>query len=104
MTDGLRNEYDPNVVSPPGETLGEALEAIGLTEGELAHRMGCPESMIAQIVTGQAPITPDIAGCLERVLGVPARFWLNREQRYREACARQQSPVLSQGTPGQRVG
>jgi len=83
------NEYLPDYVSPPGDTLKEALEAIGMTQRELAERTGRPSKTINEIIQGKAAITPETALQLERVLGVPAGFWIRREQHYRESLARQ---------------
>jgi len=82
------NEYAPDEVSAPGETLLEAIEALGMTQAKLAERTGRTRKMINQVVKGIAPITPETAIQLERALGVPARFWNNRENRYREYLAR----------------
>jgi addiction module HigA family antidote len=78
------------VVSPPGDTLLETLEHIGMTQMELAERTGRPLKTINEIVKGKTGITPDTALQLERVLGVPARFWNSRERHYREYLAHQE--------------
>ncbi len=88
MTNVLKNEYHPDYVSPPGETLLETLEAIGMSQTELAKRMGRPIKTINEIIQGKAAITSDTALQLEQVLSVPASFWLKREQYYRESLAR----------------
>ena len=80
-----KNQYQPDKVSPPGETLLEVLEDRGITQAELAERTGCPRKTIDEIVRGRAAITPETALQLERVLGVPASFWSARESQYREA-------------------
>jgi HTH-type transcriptional regulator / antitoxin HigA len=88
MTDtNLR--YQPAVVSPPGATLDELIEERGITQAELARRMGRPLNAVNEIVLGNKEITEDTALELERVLGTPAHFWLARESRYREYLARQ---------------
>jgi len=87
MSSTLQNRYIPDVVSAPGETLAETLEAIGMSQAELAERTGHSKKMINEIIKGKAPITPRMALELERVLGVPASFWNNRERHYREALA-----------------
>jgi addiction module HigA family antidote len=84
----VRNEYTPEEVSPPGETLSETLEAIGMTQAELALRTGRPLKTINEIIQGKTAITAETALQLERVLNVPAAFWNNREAQYREALAR----------------
>lgn len=88
--------FKPNYVSPPGDTLQETIEAIGMSQKELALRMGKAHKTINEIIKGKAPITPDTALQLERVLGVPASFWNNRERQYREALAQQEEQLLLQ--------
>ena len=38
-----KTEYNPDYVSPPGETLQEALDERGLSQAELAERTGRPK-------------------------------------------------------------
>lgn len=88
MINRTQNQYLPDYVSPPGETLQETLEALGMSQAELAERTGRPKKTINEIIVGKAAITSDTALQLERVLGVPATFWNNREQNYRDYLAR----------------
>lgn len=83
----LTQEYAPDFVSPPGETLADVLEEQGMTQADLARRAGLSKKTVNRIVKGKEPITPETALKLERVLGIPARFWLAREQHYREFLA-----------------
>ena len=82
--------FEPDYVSPPGETLEDVLDERGMTQAELAERTGLSRKTVNEIVQGKAPITPDTALGLERVLGVAARFWNAREHHYREARARRE--------------
>ena len=84
------NQYLPDTVSPPGETLRDLLEEIGLSQAELATRMGRPKKTINEIMNGKAAITTETSLQLEMVLGVPADFWNAREQNYREFLAREE--------------
>lgn len=90
MSNVIQNQYTPDYVSPPGETLEEILEERNMTQTELAERMGRPKKTISEIINGKAAITPDTALQLERVLGIKSGFWNNRERHYREALARQE--------------
>jgi HTH-type transcriptional regulator / antitoxin HigA len=83
--------YTPEEVSPPGETLRDMMDERGISQVELARRLGRPAQAINEIVRGRKEITEDTALELERVLQVPARFWLARESRYREFLARQRA-------------
>jgi len=71
------------VISCPGDTLAEQLEYTGMSQAELATRMGRPKKTINEIIKGKAEITSETAIQLERVVGVPADFWMNLERNYR---------------------
>jgi addiction module HigA family antidote len=88
MIETNRNQFVPDHVSPPGATLEETIEAMGMSQAELADRMGRPKKTINEIIKGKASITADTALQLEKVLGVSASFWTNRERLYQEALAR----------------
>jgi HTH-type transcriptional regulator / antitoxin HigA len=79
----MRNEYAPDEVSLPGETLLETLDAIAMTQSQLAQQAGRPLKAINEIVLGKAALSAETGLQLERVLGVPASFWNNREAQYR---------------------
>jgi len=89
-----RNEYMPDYVSPPGETLMEVLESRSMAQSELAERTGRTPKLINEIIKGKAPISPETAIQLERVLSIPASFWNNRQRRYDESLATQQETMV----------
>jgi HTH-type transcriptional regulator/antitoxin HigA len=72
----------------PGETLVELLEEKGMTQAELAERMGRPLKTINEIIKGKTSITPETAIQLDGVFSVPANFWMNLESNYQVALAR----------------
>ncbi|MCH7904401.1 MAG: XRE family transcriptional regulator [Armatimonadetes bacterium] len=85
-------EYRPDRVSPPGDTLSDLLEERRISQKQLAVRLARSDKLINEIIKGKATISSDLALDLERVLGTPARFWLNRESAYREWLARNARP------------
>jgi HTH-type transcriptional regulator / antitoxin HigA len=89
MNSTPENQYNPDSIAPPGDTLKELLEEHGMAQSELAERMGRPKKTINEIIKGKTVITSDTALQLERIFGVPARFWLNLEQNYQEFLARE---------------
>jgi HTH-type transcriptional regulator/antitoxin HigA len=78
----------PDIAIPPGELLAETLEALGLTQADLARRAGRPAQAINEIIRGTAEITPETARQLEGALGVPAHVWTRLEGDYRHNQAR----------------
>lgn len=83
-----RYPHEPDYAVPPGATLAETLDAIGMDQRELARRADLAEKTVSQIINGHAPITHETAIKLERVTGVPARMWNNLETAYQERGAR----------------
>jgi len=55
----------------------EFLKPLGLTQTELADRLGVSYPRVNELVHGKRNMTPDTALRLERLLGVEAQFWLN---------------------------
>lgn len=84
----LQLPFAPDYGTSPGETLREHLEKLGLSQSELAERTLRPKKTINEIIQGKAAITPETALQFERVLRIPASFWLNLERQYRAAQAR----------------
>ena len=80
MIKRIANEYVPTDVSAPGETLREILTERGISQADLADRMGRPKKTINEIMNGKAAITPQTALELELVLRIPAEFWIARER------------------------
>jgi HTH-type transcriptional regulator/antitoxin HigA len=81
--------WQPDWTVTPGETLLEALQERGMTQSQLAQRLGRPLKTVNEIIKGKAAITSETAIQLERALGISARFWTGLETQYRDTLARQ---------------
>ena len=82
--------FEPDYAIHPGETLAETLEELGMSQAELAQRMGRPLQMISEIIQGKKAITAETALQLERATGVPANFWNSSQRNYEATLARLQ--------------
>lgn len=85
----IQHPYRPDYVPPPGKTLEEFLEDRELSVRELARRCGRSAKLVVEIIAGKAPIEPETAMQLERVLGMDASVWLGMEAAYRLHLARE---------------
>ncbi|MFJ9604698.1 helix-turn-helix domain-containing protein [Streptomyces althioticus] len=83
--------YAPDSAQPPGETLKEQLEALGIPQADLARRTGLSTKHINQIVQGTAVLTPETALLLERATGIPASLWNQLEATWRTHVSREES-------------
>ena len=70
MATDSKREVLSDIPIPPGETLAEEIEYIGMTQQELANRMDVSSKLISEIIPGKEPITHEIAAKLEAPLGI----------------------------------
>jgi addiction module HigA family antidote len=82
-----QSAWKPDWAVAPGEILLEALQDRGMSQSELARKMGRPFKTINEIINTKTALTPDTAIQLERALGIGATFWNNLESAYREHLA-----------------
>ena len=82
------NDFMPTVAIPPGETVKENMEFLGMNQKELAARLNITPKHLSNIINGNAPITYDTALKLESVIGPSAQFWMNLETNYQLNKAR----------------
>jgi antitoxin HigA-1 len=64
--------------TPPGEMLREEfIKPLGLTQAELADKLGMPRVAVNAIINGKRSITPGTAMRLAKALGTTPEFWIN---------------------------
>lgn len=85
------HDFAPDSALPPGDTLKEQLEVLGIPQADLARRTGLSTKHINQIVQGSAVLTPETALLLERAVGVPAALWNQLEATWRTHVSREES-------------
>ncbi len=65
----------------PGEILRkDFLEPLGLSQREVADRMGVSYVRFNELVNGRRGVTPDTALRLARLFGTTPEFWLNGQR------------------------
>lgn len=72
------------LLSCPGDTIQETIDSIGMSQAELAERLGRSIPKLNELIKGKAPITKETATKLEYVLGIPASGWLKLERKYQD--------------------
>ena len=69
---------------PPGDTLKEIMDECGISEGQLAVRIGKDETFVRDLIEGDVKLTQEVAQVIETAMDIPAYFLLNLEGLYRE--------------------
>lgn len=88
------NIYHSDLAIHPGEFLEETIEELGMSQAELANRLGRPVQAINEIIKGKKSITSTTALELEDVLGVPSHIWIGLESEYQIIIAKQEELKL----------
>lgn len=81
-------EFLPNYAVAPGGTISETLDALGLSEIEVARRAGLTAETMDRVIKGQSPVTRHLALTLDEMTGVPAHFWERYEGFYQDSLTR----------------
>ena len=80
--------FNPDWVSPPGETVATIMEERRLTPAELAKRLKRQTSDIENLIHGRIAINGEFAQHLADTLGATTAFWTTRESQYQRDLAR----------------
>jgi HTH-type transcriptional regulator / antitoxin HigA len=75
--------FNPDWVSPTGDTIQDILTERGWTIDDFAARMGITHDDATRMILGLDPIYPTTSIKLVEVLGGSLHFWLQREMDYR---------------------
>ncbi len=81
-------EFRPEWVSAPGETMADILAERRMSVSDFARQLEEPADHARDLLDGRATITLGLARKLERVLGGSVQFWMTRDFQYRQDVAR----------------
>lgn len=80
--------WEPNWSVPPGETIQEILEELGVNPLRLAERAGLSLAHVHRIIRGQEVIDAETAVRLEHALAIKAEMWLAMDTAHQLHLAR----------------
>ncbi len=73
----------PFEATHPGTLIKDELEIRNnITQKDLAKEMGVKASFLNEIINGKRPISADNAVILEKILGIPADYWMKFQSQY----------------------
>jgi len=79
---------------PPGNTILDQINFMRLTKKEFARRLHVSITFLDALLEGKMPLDNVVACDLERVIGLPAQFWIGLEKTYREVLGEQNMFVI----------
>ena len=80
---GSKNQYNPDYAVPPGWVLKEHIDALGISQEELASHCGYSLDIIIEIIEGRGRIDQHLVSVLGQETGLDESIWLRMENTYR---------------------
>ncbi len=77
--------FQPDIAIHPGESLAEQLEAVSMSQVDLATRTGLTPKTVSEIVQGKNPVTSETAIKLASVFGTSPEYWNNKQRRFEQS-------------------
>ncbi|MDA3882515.1 MAG: HigA family addiction module antitoxin [Bacteroidales bacterium] len=78
-----QNNIVPFEATHPGILIKDELDSrTDLNQKDLAKELGVKASFLNEIIKGKRPVTADIAVLLEKVLEIPADYWMKFQSQY----------------------
>ena len=90
----MENLNYPYVPSHPGAVIKEEIEYRGISQKQLAERMGVSYTMLNEILNEKRPITETFALYFEAALGIEAEMLTNMQSRYNMQMARKNRKLM----------
>jgi HTH-type transcriptional regulator/antitoxin HigA len=81
-------KYIPFEASHPGSLILDEIKFRGINQADLAVQMSVQKSLLNEIIKGKRALTADIALLLEKILEIPAQYWMNLQSQYELDLAR----------------
>ena len=78
----FKQEFNPDWVSAPGDTIADILAERNLPVAEFAKLLKSSQEDVMAVLQGRATITMAMARKLERILGGSVEFWMARDFQY----------------------
>ena len=78
----IANNMMSSLLIHPGEMIKDEIIARGITQKELAQRMGVSYTVFNEILNGKRPVTTEYALLLEAALGTDANIWIGLQADY----------------------
>ncbi len=84
-------KHEPFYNIHPGEIVKDEVEYLGITQRDLAARMGISYSQLNEILNSKRPVSPEIALLFEATMGLPPKMLVSMQADYDMRAVRENS-------------
>ena len=87
MEHRLTEHIVPGNLNHPGEYIRDEISARGITQRQLAEKIGMQPSILNEIIKGKRSVNIEVAMLLEAALGIDADIWIRLQNLYNKQKA-----------------
>ena len=95
----IANNMTSSMLIHPGEMIKDEIIARGITQKELAQKIGVSYTVFNEILNGKRPVTTEYALLLEAALGTNASIWIGLQTDYNMQSQTRQVVLRSTSAP-----
>jgi len=88
------NDVESSYLTHPGDLIKDDLDYLGITQKQLAEKIGLPRSQVNEILRGKRSVNYEFALLIEKALGTDAETLLKVQHRYDIAKAKRDKAFL----------
>ena len=88
------NMFPSNLIHP-GEYIKDEILSRGITQRQLAEKIGMQPSILNEIINGKRSVNIEFAMLLEAALGIDADIWIRLQNLYNKQKARMNPDFMS---------
>ncbi len=88
------DEITPAILIHPGEMIKDELEARGMTQKDLANKLGISYTVFNEVLNGKRPVSTELALMLEALWGIDAHIWLKLQANYNMGSKRKDKAFM----------
>ena len=88
------NDVEPYEPVHPGDAIKDDLEYLGITQKQLAEKIGLPRSQVNEILRGKRSVNYQFALLIEKALGTDAETLLKMQHSYDISIAKRNKAFM----------
>ncbi|MHC1717738.1 MAG: HigA family addiction module antitoxin [Acidaminococcaceae bacterium] len=82
----VKVEYKNIIAFHPGYYVNDIIEDLEMSQCEFAKRLGITNNSLSELLSGEAPISGEIAGKMSQMLATSVDVWLELQKKYEDKC------------------
>ena len=79
-------EYKDIIAFHPGYYIKDIIEDLEMNQCEFAKQLEITDKTLSKLLSGEAPLSKEIAKKMSQMLGTSVEVWLELQKKYQDKC------------------